>query len=460
MLGACVYPPSPIDELPNPVCPRFDGAELRGASFAGGRIDGATFEGADLREVDFSAVLSTCQDFAIDPALNDGLTTQTLCSRFRGADLRGSVFASAVFDGADFRAVDGEIAGGAAAADFTSFGSGCFSGFEVDEDGDIVAVDYCPRFEGAVLPRAVFDDATMSEARFGCLEAEAGATVAPPCTDLEGASFDRLLSSGSRWVAVDLSPESGQAVTFAAASVDGATFTCRGFHYEVFDMEDPPQVIDVVASVDCIDFTGTELTPDFVGTNALYEGVDWSTADLTGADLSGSTIQCFTYTYTDENGDDQTIERCPDLGGAEMDEIDLTDGTVEDVDFTGASLGDATLVGVSFLGNTRMNAAYDPVGETDDERKDNCTSATPVDLEGADLSGADLRDVVDFGGTCIKVNPSTFYTSETLGLTDAVKAQMTDVPEPGPLASAVSGLAGLAALARRRAARQRRRAGD
>lgn len=460
-VAGCAIPPAPADEAPNPVCPRFDEARAQRISLTSARLDAASFAGADLREADLSYLLSFCESWPVDPDLNDGISNRQFCPDFTGARLSGASFAGGQTQGADFREIEAGAGGGYAALDLSGFGATCATGLVPGEnEGDPpVSVDFCPRFQGATLERVRFRDAALIRAEFGCLEPEAGSTVFPDCTDLRGADFTGLTARESTWVAVDLSAHDDgvdvQPARFEAADLSDATITCQGFSYEVIDdMQDPPVVTDVVASIACSEFAGAVLTPGFVAAGALIEGVDWSGQDLTGADLSDATFGCFDYAYTDEAGQPQSLGACSDLSGANLSDADLSGTSFEGVDLSGASFLRSDLSDAAFDAATRFAADYvpNPVDPIDVQRDGCTTSGSPVELRGADLQGANLAAVVDFGGACIRVDKATTYSSATTGLTAAVRAQMTlvPVPEPAPTAASAAALGTLAWLARRR----------
>ncbi len=488
--GACIRPAAEGDELPDPRCPRFDGASARGVSFVSAILDGATFVGADLQAADLSSVLSECAPFEVDPDLNDGLDERRFCMDFTGATLGrpvvnggdatpftleggfldAPVFESVVADRIVLRDVvtqcrDGELPG--------------------PDGGDPVSHRFCPRFEDATITRAVFDDAFFDEAVFGCLDDYDG-TGDFPCTDLRGASFDGFQARGSTWSGpivftsgelVEQPPEFliGDDTVLSNADLSDATITCQGFTWNAGTEEAPL----IQATQGCPSFRMAVLTPGLELAGATLMGIDFSGRDLTGVDLSGASFECFEFAYQDENDVEQKLtEICTRLDGATLVDANLSGADIstlsfDGVELTGADLSNVDLSGIDFSGlaqdengdewpamrglmsgvklvdattdaDTRFANDYDPGSATGDDIKDDCTTSlhAGIDLRGADLSGLDVREVVDFGGDCIIVNKSTIYSEETQGLTRILKGKMTLYPVPEP-SGAVASLAAL-----------------
>jgi len=476
LLGTCVVPEPEDNEIPQPRCPRFDGARADGLLAVDVILNGVTFIDAELAGAELTRFESTCIQLPVDPELNGKLELLDFCADFTGADLTGVMLDEALFTAPVFEAILGD---GLVLKDAESF---CIDGFlpAVDEDSNPTSHRFCARFDAASLVQADFTGAILREAEFGCLIVDDGVTDPGfDCATLRGTVFDDFGAVRSTWSGpIDLTDDGLVHTRFAGATLGNATITCEGFTYT----RDVGGVDVVSAKQGCPDFAGAVLTPDVDLSSATLLGIDWSarpgwTPDLTGADLSDANLGCFEFTYTDENDEEQTLgEICTSLEGAILVDVDfsgaelgalslagsLLDGAdfesvdLSGIDFSGTTMVGARLVSATTDAATRFEPGYDPGSATGDDIKDGCTSSSPVDLRGAELDGLDLTDVVDFGGTCIIVDKSTTYSDDTLGLTAATIQQITwiPVPEPGAAAAHAAALATLALLARRARKRQ------
>ncbi len=472
--GACIFPPAEGDTQPDPLCPRFDEALLEGVSFTSGIIDGGTFVGAQLAGADFSSLRNLCQQLPVDPDQNEGLTTRTFCNDYTGADLGpDSSGTPARFTGAS---MVGPIFDSATADQLVlnEMQTDCIAGqLPGDEEGTVVSHVFCASFFDTTITRADFSDASLFQARFGCLDESGDGPPVWACSDVRGSVFERAELSGSQWVGpVDLTNfDAGTPTDLANARLDQALITCQGTTYTMtVDDEDV-----VMAEARCPQFAGAVMTPGLDLSDASVLGIDWSNQDLTGADLSGATLGCFVYTYEDAAGESQSLDPiCTELAGATLVDVDLTDVEIDadislaglalsgadltradlrGIDLSGADLSGSNLEDALMDADTRFNAGYEPDPDASaEQKKEDCTleaGEIATDVRGAHLGGVNFTPVVDFGGECILYDVYTTYTAQTQGLTETERRGMTLVPEPGALVSQLAALLTLGLIARR-----------
>jgi uncharacterized protein YjbI with pentapeptide repeats len=219
--------------------------------------------------------------------------------------------------------------------------------------------------------------------------------------------------------------------------------------------------------------------------NAVFIGVDLSTANFSQASMEGATFDggvlfCVDTACVNFNGASLVAgnmrglnfdHALPDLfqmiKNHDLSQVDFTGSDISGKEFINTKLDFADLSRTDLQGADFRNASFNETefargGVTDG---DVCTlppGGSRVDLRGADLRGADFSRARNFQAGCIRVDATTLYYRNTkfpagFALLDTITSQPDSgtitIPEPNRGLLQVTALLSLAALLRRRRSR-------
>ena len=397
-------------------------------NFRGSNLVGATFTNVNLVNVEFDDIGNICE--TVDPAPENCLTIKGQNSSLFGSNL----------EGLDVKLIDfgdPEQEGSAGAMiDFqlVNFTLADFSTTSLTKRNMRGA-----NFTGANLHLVDFSESILAEIISGCT----GGT----CTNFDDTTLRGVDAEGARiegsFNNVDASPVAASMnepekpsrfdnAVFIGVDLSTANFSKASMEGATFDSG----VLFCVETA-CVNFNGASLVAGNMrglnfdhalpGLFAEIKNHDLSQVDFTGSDISGKEFM-----------------------DTKLDFADLSQ-----TDLRGANFRNASFIETEFAlgGVTDGDVCTLPLG------------GSRVDLRGADLRGADLSRARNFQAGCILVDATTLYNQNTkfpagFALLDTITIPEPDsgtititIPEPSRGLLQVTALLSLAALLRRRRSR-------